>query len=250
MSGRHDGSGRSGRTPLDRGQSHVVGVVLLLGLTAIAMGGLTAAVGTIVDEQTANADATRVASDMGNALRPVETTGHREGSVTFGSGRLSVKDRELRVMNDSGTIETVETDALVFEAGDRRVASVAGAVARGREGNAWLVDDPPITSGPDVLVVGAARLNGTGGVGGTDGVTTTLETNVSHDRRSLGDGEYRIAVETATPGPFERYAEERGVSSTIGDPDDDGVPSVILDYGDRTRTYLVIHDMRLEVGHG
>lgn len=215
------------------------------------MGGLTAAVGTIVDEQTANADATRVASDLQDALRPVETTGHREGSVTFGSGQLSVESRELRIMNESGTIETVETDALVFAAGDRRVASVAGAVARGREGNAWLVEDPPITSGPEVLVVGAARLNGTGGVGGSGGVTTTLATNVTHDRRALGDGEYRIAVETATPGPFQRYAEDRGVSATVDDRDDDGVPSVILDYGDRTRTgYLVIHDLRLEVGHG
>jgi len=232
----------------DRAQSHVVGVVLLLGLTAIAMGGLTATIGTIVDEQTASADATRVATDLDGALRPVETTGHRSADVSFADGTLGVEQRELRILDGSSVVAAVQTDAVVFESEQRRVAAVAGAITRGRPGNAWLTSPPPITSGPDVLVVGAQRLNGSGSVGGTGGVRTTLRTNVSHDRRSLGTDTFSVAIETTTPGPFQRYAEERGLDTSRRDFDGDGVPSVVIEY-DGTRTaYLVVHDMRLEVG--
>jgi len=234
----------------DRAQSHVVGVVVLLGLTAIAMGGLTATIGTIVDEQTASADANRVASDLDSALRPVETTGYRAGEVSFASGSLGVEQRELRVLDSSGVVATIQTDALVFEAQQRRVAAVAGAIVRGHGESTWLATTPPITSGDGVLVVGAQKLNGTGSVGGSGGVTTTLSTNVSHDRRLLGDGEYRVAIETATPGAFEQYADARGHDVTVTDIDGDGVPSALIEY-DGTRTaYLVVHDMRLEVGDG
>ena len=233
-----------------RAQSHVVGVVVLLGLTAIAMGGLTATIGTIVDEQTANADANRVASDLDGALRPVETTGYHSEEVSFASGSLGVEDRELRVLDSSGVVATVATDALVFEAEQRRVAAVAGATVRSHGQSTWLGTTPPVTSGDGVLVVGAQKLNGTGSVGGSGGVTTTLATNVGHDRRHLGDGEYRVAIETATPGAFEQYADARGHDVTVTDIDGDGVPSALIEY-DGTRTaYLVVHDMRLEVGDG
>ncbi|ACV46266.1 MULTISPECIES: DUF7289 family protein [Halomicrobium] len=232
----------------ERAQSHVVGVVLLLGLTAIAMGGLTATIGTIVDDQTASADATRVADDLDAALRPVETTGHRSATVSFADGTLGVEDRELRVLDSSGVVATVETDAVVFESEQRRVGAVAGAITRGRGDNTWLRATPPITSGPDVLVVGAQRLNGSGSVGGTGGVTTTLRTNVTHDRQALGSGEYRVAIETATPGAFERFARERGLDATVRDLDGDGVPSAVIEFEGTRTAYLVVHDMRLEVG--
>ena len=233
-----------------RGQSHVVGVVLLLGLTAIAIGGLTASIGAIVQDQTSLADATSVATDLESGVRPVETTGSREGHVSFTEGTLSVDSRELRILNESGVRYTVQTDALVYESGDRRVAYVGGAIVRGRGENAWMEHGPPITGGPDVLVVGAPRLNGTGSVGGTGGVTTTLRTNVSHSRRSLGVDEYAVAIETTTPHAFDQYVADRNATASVRDVDGDGVPSVVVDYaGDRTG-YLVVHDMRLEVGHG
>jgi len=233
-----------------RGQSHVVGVALLLGLTAIAMGGLTASIGMIVEDQTASADASRVASDLDGALRPVETTGYSAGEVSFATGRLATEPRELRVLNDTGIAATIRTDALVFEADQRRVGAVAGAIVRGRGENTWLTSDPPITSGPDVLVVGAQRLNGSGAISGSGGVQTTLRTNVTHDRTLLGQDEYRVALETETPAAFEEYAARRNVDTSIRDIDGDGVPSVVIEYDGTRATYLVVHDMRLEVGNG
>lgn len=233
-----------------RGQSHVVGVVLLLGLTAIALGGLTASIGAIIQDQTSHADATSVASDMNSALRPVETTGPRQGAVTFSEGTLSTESRDVRVLNDSGVIRSVRVDSLVYESADRRVAFVGGAIVRGQAGSAWLERQPPVTSGPDVLVVGAPYLNGTGGVSGTGGVTAPLATNVSHTRGSLGVDEYRVAIETETPGAFDQFIAEKNATSTVRDLDGDGVPSVVIDYAGERLGYLVVHDMRLEVGHG
>lgn len=233
-----------------RGQSHVVGVVLLLGLTTVALGGLTASIGVIIEDQTGHADASSVVADFDSALRPVETTGSRRGRVTFSEGTITSVSREIRILDDGGVVETVDADALAYSSGDRRVAFVGGAIVRGSAGSAWIERQPSVASGPDVLVVGAPRLNGTGSVGGTGGVTTALATNVSHARTPLGVGDYSVAIETETPAAFDQYVATRNATATTRDIDGDGVPSAVIDYrGDRT-AYLVVHDMRLEVGHG
>jgi hypothetical protein len=41
-----------------------------------------------------------------------------------------------------------------------------------------------------------------------------------------------------------------GADTEIEDLDGDGVPSVRLTFPGDRRGYLVVHDMRLEVGHG
>lgn len=234
----------------NRAQSHVVGVVLLLGLTAIAIGGLTVSIGAIIQDQTSQADATSVAADFDSALRPVETTGTRRESVSFSEGSISTERRDLRILNGSGVVRAVAVDALVYESGDRRVAFVAGAIVRGQPGTAWIEHNPPVTSGPEVLIVGAPTLNGTGAVSGTGGLSPTLATNVSHSRKSLGGDDYRVAIETETPGAFDQFVAEQNATSTVRDLDGDGVSSVVIDYTGARRGYLVVHDMRLEVTHG
>lgn len=239
-----------GRADRSRAQSHVVGAALLLGLTVIALAGITAAVGGIVEDQTGRADAARVADDFDDALRPVETTGHRTGAVRFTAGQLGVRGRQLRVHNSTNVTAVVQTDALVFEGDGRRVASVAGGTVNGVPGNALLERDPPISVGPDVVVVGAVMLNGSGGVGGSGGVTAPLHTNVSHKRVALGNETFTVSVETATPEPFERYGTDLGAETAVEDLDGDGVPSVRMTFPGDRQGYLVVHDMRLEVGHG
>jgi flagellin-like protein len=44
----------------DRGQSNVVGVAIMLGVTVVALATVTASVGTVVQDSAATADATRV----------------------------------------------------------------------------------------------------------------------------------------------------------------------------------------------
>lgn len=238
-----------------KGQSNVVGVAILLGVVVLSLGSLTAGVGTVVEENAATADATRVAADLDAALDPVEATGVRRGRVSFTEGQLRTVERDLRVLNDSGVVEIVRADALVFTAGDRRVAFLAGAVVRGTEGNARMRTPPPITAsrggGEDgVLVVGAPALNGSASVSATGGGSFVLRTDVTHRRTSLGNGTYRVAVETATPDAWKRQFRAENATVTTRDFDDDGVASVVAAYPGERVGYLVVHDLRLEVDSG
>lgn len=236
-----------------RAQSHVVGVALMLGLAVVALGALTVGVGSVVDSQASNADVTRVAEVLGEALEGVERTGPATHQLSFTDGTLSTADRTLRVLENDTVVTREAVDALVFESGDRRVASVAGAVVRGQEGNAWLVDGPPITSSnrTDVLVVGTPVLNtGHRTVSGQGGVTTTLQTNVSHAEYDLGTGEFAVAIETETPAAFERYFETQGATTERRTFPGDERESVVANYPGQRQAYLVVHDLQLEVHSG
>ena len=236
-----------------RAQSHVVGVALLLGVTAVALGTLTVTVGELVESSTASADAARVADELDAALQPVETTGPHAGQVHFAGGSLGSVEREIRVLENGSVVAGHSAGALVFESGDRRVASVAGAVVRGRPGAAWFTARPPILASnrTSVLVVGVPRLGVDHvAVAGRGGTTVTLRTNLSHARTDLGEGNFAVAVETATPRPFERYFESQNATVTRQDLDGDGIESVVAEYPGRRQGYLVVHDLSLEVAGG
>lgn len=230
---------------MNRGQSNVVGVALLLGIAVVSMGTLTAAVGVVVESTASEADADRVASDFDRAFESVAASGPKRGSITFSEGRIFPVERTLEVRADGAVVERLAVDALVFESGDRRVAFHSGALVRGRGRAAWMDDDPPITADEDVLVIGAARLgDDVSGVGGTGGVTTTVETDVSHDRRELGEATFSIALETAAPNAWARFFRAEGATVSR----ESGEPAVVVGTfeGDRTG-YLVVHDLDAEV---
>jgi len=234
-------------------QSHVVGVVLLLGLTVVALGGLTAVVGTVVDGHTATANEARVANTFETTFRPVEQTGHQTARVRFTDGRLTTVERELRVRNDSGVQRTVPIDAVIYDSGDDRVRFLAGSVVRGTAGNAWLETDPPVTATRDdtAVIVGAPIVNASGGtVSGTGGVSARIRQNISHEREQLPADNYSVAIETTTPRPFTDYFQRVGATTRVRDIDGDGVQSVVATFPGRRTLYLVRHDMRTEVGHG
>jgi len=232
----------------DRGQSNVVAVALLLGVAAASMGALTAAVGVVVDSSATQADADRVAADLETAVDPVAATGPQRGRVTFAEGRLHAVERTLEVRADGSVVERLDVGALVYRAGDRRVAFHAGAVVRGTDGRSWLGTEPLVTVDDDILIVGAPRLgDDVGSAAGTGGVTATVETNVSHDRRSLGDATFAVAVETSAPAAWERAFEELGatVAREPGEP-----PTVVATFDGERTGYLVVHDLDAEVSAG
>lgn len=236
-----------------RGQSSVVGVALLVGATVVSLGALTAGVGVVVEEHAARADSVRVAADLDAAIDPVETTGRHQGQVSFTDGSLRTVERDLRVLNatDGRVVERVGVDGLVFESGNRRVASVSGAILRGRGEGATLRTPPPVTASTGdggVLVVGAARLGADRVVvSGNGGTTTSLRTNTTHDRTDLGRGRFAVALETTTPVPLASWFADRGTRTRIEDVDGDGVPSVVARFDGERRAYLVVHDLNLEM---
>ena len=234
-----------------RGQSSVVGAALLLGMTVVALGLLTASVGSVVDGHAARADADRVAEGLQTGLAPVETTGHRMSDVRFTGGRLSTAERQVRVYDSTGLVANLDVGALVYEHGARRVAAVAGAVVRGEGENAWFTETPPVvgSASDDVLVIGVANLSTDRVAVGGGRVSARLRTNITHERRSLGDGVYKVAIETQAPAAFERYFADRGASVTRTDIDGDGVVSVVASFPGRRQAYVVEHTTRLEVEH-
>lgn len=228
---------------------------MLLAITVIGIGGLTAGIGAVIESNAASADATSVVDGFEEALQPTATTGDRTGELRFSEGHIHTEPRRIRVLNESGVIETVAADALVYESSDERVAYHGDAIVRGTPGNAWFRSDPAITidrndGGP--LIVNAPTLNTTRiGVSGGSARPVRLATTVTHDRQALGDDEYRIAVETSTPGPWERFFEDVGASVEATDrtfPGDEE-PSVVARIDGERTGYLVTHDMRLEVGY-
>ena len=233
-----------------RGQSHVVGFALMLGLGVVALGVLTAGIGTVIEGQSSNADAMHVAEEMNDAMRVVERTGVYTHRITFADGSLGTADRTLRVLEDGSVEHELAVDALVFESGERRVAGVAGAVVRGTASNSWLEREPPVTSSEanEVLVVGAPvlRMNHVS-VGGQGGVTTTLRTNITHEREQLGTGTFAVAIETETPEAFERYFERQNASVERKTFEGDDHESVVATYPGERTGYLVVHNVEIAV---
>ena len=239
--GRLGGSASRGRA-----QSHVVSVALLLGVTVVAMAAVTAGVGSTVDSGVARADADRAADAFAN-LDAVSRTGPGTERVEFADGALSTVERDVRVLDEDGVVRAVDANALVFEAGDRRVAYLAGAVVRGERGNAWFVEDPPVAAGDGTLLVGTPTVGASDpvAVGGRGRVD--LAVDVTHDRETLAAGEYGLAVETATPRPWTAYFESVGATVATRDVDGDGVESVVATFPGERRLHLVVHALDLEV---
>lgn len=236
-----------------RGQSHIVGFVLILGFGVIALGTLTAGVGTVIESQSSNADSTRVAADLADASEAIERTGVHTARVNFATGQLGTTERTLRVLDGGSVEQTVEVGALVFESGDRQVTSVAGAVIQRAGASAWLDREPPITTSEanEVLVVGVPVLDtGHWSVGGEGGVAVTLRSNVTHDRTALGRGNFSVAIETATPDPLARYFEDRNATTSRRQFAGDTHESVVATFPTERRGYLVVHDLDLEVRDG
>lgn len=235
-----------------RAQSHVVGVALMLGVAVLALGTLTAGVGTLVDAQTAAADAQRVADGFDRTLVGAERTGTASYDIAFTEGTIQTENRTLRILSNGTVVETVEAGAVVYDHDEGQVIALAGAVVRD-SGNAFLADPPSVAHSARnaVLVVGVPAL-GTDrtAISGGDGVTATFRTNVTHDRRELGTGNYSVAIETTTPAPFRRYFEDAGATVTTRSFSGDAHASVVADFPGLREGYLVAHNLSLEVDNG
>lgn len=256
-----DSSGESGsRRSRDwsRAQSHVVGVSLMVGLTVLALGGLTVAIGTVVDSSASTAEANRVADAMGVVAEPGDVVGTAEAELRFGDGRLTTENRTIRVVDaDNGTvIERVDSDVLVYDVGDWTVIGGNGAVLRASTGGATMVEAPSIVADPNAtgpLLIGAPAIDAEDVSIDTDAAArVTLRATVAHDRRDLGTRRIRLAVETAYPEAWARYFEEQG--ATVIDRDrsfasdgPDAETSVVAEFSGPRQTYLIVHRTDLEV---
>jgi hypothetical protein len=225
----------------------VVGVALLAALTVVAVAAMTATVGTVVERRADAAAADRVATGFDDALSP-DGAGPRETRVPTPEGGVRVVDREVRLLAGGTAVRTLDADGLVYGSGGTRVAFVAGGVARGRPGSATLVSRPPLAARNRTFLGGVTTLGADPGRA-TDAPTAVVRTNVTHDRVTREGGNYRLAVETRTPGAWRR-ALPPPLEATTADLDDDGVPSVVVEAPADRRLSLAVHRLRARVSAG
>jgi flagellin-like protein len=230
---------------MNRGQSSVIGVALLIAATVVAVAGMTAAVGTVIEDRATTAGTDRVAATFDDALDP-SASGTDRDRVALPGGRLRVVERTLRVRSGGRTIAAYEVGGLVYAADDRRATYVSGAVVRSTPAGAAVGGDLPVQGGGDGdLFVSPVVLGGDPGRG-TSAEAVTLRTNVTHARRSLAPGNYQIAIETRSPDAWTGRLDAVG-STTRTDIDGDGVPSVVVEPSGTNAVYVTVHRLRLEV---
>jgi hypothetical protein len=224
-----------------RGQANVVGVAVLLAVTVLALGALTAGVGSVVESGAADANLRSAAVGL-ESVRPASAVGTTATKFTVTDGALSLAEREVRLFDDSGLVDTYQTRALVYELADQRVVLANGALLRAHGGGATFHRQPRVLTDPAVVDVTALSGNVSRSFEGPN--TVRLVADVTHDRRRLDSGPFRVAVETRHPDRWRSFFAERASSATVRDIDDDGVPSVVARF--RTPSLRVaVH--RLEV---
>jgi hypothetical protein len=226
-------------------------VALLLALTVVAVGGLTATAGSIVDEGATTAATTRVGADLAAALGPGPDT--TETTIELTGGTIRVANRSVWLLDGDRVVWAGHAGAVVYTDGDRRVTGFAGAVVRHNGDRSRMVAPSRIAPAAGSLYVGVPVLNATGADGiaaGDRRLSVELRTDTETARETLPAGDYRIAVETTAPAAWERHFAERGATTTRRDIDGDGVPSVVASFDGPRTVHLVVHDVRLRVGVG
>lgn len=232
----------------------------MIGLTVLALGGLTVAIGTVVDSGASDAEANRVAEAMTIVAEPGDVVGTAEAELRFGDGTLTTEERAIRVIDASNgsVIERVDSDVLVYSVDDYSVIGGNGAVLRGAASGATMVESPSIVAdrgNSGVLLLGAPAIDAENVSFGTNGpARVTLRASVSHDRRDLGERNVRVAVETAYPRAWAEFFERKGAtvvnrSRTFDDGNGgaDAETSVVAEFPGQRQTYLVVHHTDLGV---
>ncbi|GAB3690811.1 hypothetical protein GCM10028857_27570 [Salinarchaeum chitinilyticum] len=231
----------------------------MIGITVLALGGLTVAIGTVVDSGASDAEANRVANAMTVVAEPGDVVGTAEAELRFGDGTLTTEQRTIRLIDASNgsVIERVDSDVLVYTVDDHTVVGGNGAVLQGAASGATMVEQPSIVAdrGTDgVLLIGAPAIDAENVSFGTNGpARVTLRASVTHDRLDLGERSVRVAVETAYPRAWAEFFERKGAtvvdrSRTFDDDGGtDGESSVVAEFPGQRQTYLIVHRTDLEV---
>ncbi|MFB6091012.1 MAG: flagellin-like protein [Halobellus sp.] len=235
----------------DRAQTAVVGVAILLGLTVLAVAGLSAAAGSIVEGGAASAAATRVADDLETALGPA--SGPRATTLELGAGSVRVVNRSVWLFDEGGVVWAGHAGAVVYADGGHRVTGFAGAVVHRDDRGSRLLAPSRLAPANGTLYLGVPVLNASGADGVATGghrIDVTLRSDARARRFDLPRGRYRVGFETEHPGAWERHLRERGATTTRRDVDGDGTPSVVAAFDAPRTVHLIVHDVRLRVGVG
>lgn len=222
----------------------MVGVAILLALTVASMAVVTAGVGSVVDDAAGSARSASVAEQFGSILPDTGSPGDRVGQLHVGGGTVRSVDRDVRIVGDGGVVFERNVGALVYEHRGRRVTAHAGAVLTGTARHARFSDPPNTVLAPRdrrrsiYLTLPVLTTSTPHDVGGDHRLD--LAVNASTQTLTLPGGTYRIAIETTTPAPWNRWFSTRNLSIESDDLDGDGIPSVVATLPPTRAVYVVV----------
>ncbi|MFB6138731.1 MAG: hypothetical protein ABEJ42_10430 [Halobacteriaceae archaeon] len=224
----------------------MVGVALLVGVTAVAIAALTAGVGTVVESGATGAEVQTAARGLAAVLEP----GAGGGTVTLATGSLSTVERDVRVLAGDRVVYERGVGALTYRhAEGPRVVGLAGAVLHGRGTSAGFSRAPTLraATGGDASAVYFGLVDLVGRVDVEFDRRRDVRVRAATDRRRTAVEAGTVAVETTTPGPWRAVLERRGATVTRRDVDGDGVASVVADFEVDT-VYVSVRAVEVSAG--
>lgn len=249
-----------------RRQTNVVGVVSILVLAVVALGGLTAGVGVLLQSGATTTGAEQTAATFGSAIMPAETVGTTVSDIPVENGTLYSTQRHVRIINgdqasfEPGTqtvtiVEQIRTDGLVYKTETQTVVVHGGAVLYATDGRPRVYRPPPIMADTEsrIIRVGVSQRQLSEfqrSVTGSE--TIRIQTTVTHRRQSFGNGSYYIAIETDYPQVWARQLRERGgtIVATRVRFEGDHADSVVVQFPNTTELRVTRHAMDIEVSAG
>lgn len=252
--GQIDGESHVSPASTRRGQSAIIGVALLLTITVVSVGLLTAGTGILVDEAAQEADIERIGEAFTSGYRPATLEGSTTMALSLTGGKLVTAPRAITISRYGDIVTRVQTLALKYERSGRSVTVHGGGVLQDRADGATFIRDPNVITrfggdGDRVLTIALVVLSGNVDERVEDPRRVRLEFEATHERRALGAGRYTVRVETATPGAWVRYFEEAGAEVRLQEGTDDEVDVVIADLGRVTEARLILHHVEVR-SHG
>lgn len=217
-----------------RGQTNVLGVVLLVGFVAVGIGGIVVLGSTALEHQQSAAEAERAERSLlefGHTIETIADTDRKRADVA--TGRFDHGRAELRTdaghvtvtyIDDSGAEEVLYDEslgALVYVDGDTEIAYQGGGVWRTDGAGATAVSPPGIRYREGTLTLPVYRLTGDRVSGNAvDGTVrrSSGATPIEPENRSVGTlegGRIRIDLESEYCEAWQRELEETLEGSVV-----------------------------------
>ncbi len=246
-----------------RRRTNIAGVMSILVLAVVALGGLTAGVGVLLQSGATTTGAEQTAAAFGSAIMPAETVGTTVSDIPVENGTLYSTQRHVRIINgeqarfEPGTqtvtvVEQIRTDGLVYKTETQTVVVHGGAVLYATDGQPRVYRPPPIVadSESNIVRIGVAQRTLSELQRAVAAANTVrIQTTVTHRRQNFENGSYYIAIETDYPQVWARQLRERGgtIVATRARFEGDHADSVVVQFPNTTELRVTRHVLDIEV---
>lgn len=246
-----------------RGQTNAAGLALLILLVVLALGALTAGIGSVIHTGATTVETERVADELGEALNPVSGTSGNM-TVEVGTGTVTTEQRSIRLVDkestgfDPGnqTVEIIDQQpatAVQYSINDRRATVFGSGVFLTDQDDSDLYQRPHLIVDDDpegILIIGIPHIEADQTVlAGPDKTTLNMQTAVDYNRQKVDHQQFYLGIETQHPQAWEQYLKELDatVVTTSAHFDDDQHESVIVTFNGSRTVEIIDYTIDLEV---